>query len=189
MLTSGKGGRRRHSEIDALGLEEEEEHAGGQRSLRQRAAKKLAKNIYNVDMEDLEYVDSPASSAHSKDTGSTIGGGVKKDKRRTGRKKRKQRGRNPPSKEGEASKEDKGEPRVPPMKIKMIGRSGESDSPIFFAESVESWDEGSSNERGSSSKRKRKKKLPREESLESGHSSREREEDEEEEEVEAVRKK
>ncbi len=28
------------------------------------------------------------------------------------------------------------DPKVPPMKIKLIGRSGESDSPIFFAESL-----------------------------------------------------
>ena len=28
------------------------------------------------------------------------------------------------------------------------GRSGESDSPIFFAESLESWDEGSGSDRG-----------------------------------------
>ena len=49
---------------------------------------------------------------------------------------------------GEARKEDKGsavggrkrrgekDPKVPPMKIKLIGRTGESDSPIFFAESL-----------------------------------------------------
>lgn len=128
------------------------------RSSRQRAAKKLAKNAYTMDLDDFEYVDSPASSAHSRDTGSTTGSGAKKQK--MGRKKRHRKGKGP------AAKDNGKEPRVPPMKIKMIGRSGESDSPIFFAESVESWDEGSGSER-SAKKKKRKKAHLKEQGLES----------------------
>lgn len=134
-----KGERRRRSEVDTLGVEFEEEE-GTSRSSRQRAAKKVPVNAYTMDLDDFEYVDSPASSAHSRDTSSTTGGGTKKGK--PGRKKRR-RGR-PPVAKGEP----KAEPRVPPMKIKMIGRSGKSDSPIFFAESMESWDEGSGSEKG-----------------------------------------
>ena len=167
-----KGGRRRRSEVDTLGVDLEEEE-GTARSSRQRAAKKVPINAYTMDLDDMEYVDSPASSAHSRDTSSTTGGGTKKGK--PGRKKRR-RGR-PPVAKGEP----KAEPRVPPMKIKMIGRSGESDSPIFFAESMESWDEGSGSEKGGS-----KGKLARlkERGLDSENSSvvlEEREEGEEEE--------
>lgn len=171
----GKGGRRR-SEIDNLGaglgeVEEGEEEDGVQRPSRQRAAKRVSKNAYTMDvMEELEYMDSPASSLHSShsrggDTGSSVGGGGKKDRKKPGRKKRRRRGQLPVlGKEEEedeeeiAEKTEKTEPRVPPMKIKMIGRSGESDSPIFFAESVESWDEGSGNEKSSGRKKKGKEK-------------------------------
>lgn len=137
------------------------------RSSRQRAAKKVAKNAYTMDYEDFEYVDSPASSA-SKDTGSTTGGGgqSKKEKQRPGRKKKRQRG-----KPSVAKEEAKAEPRVPPMKIKMIGRSGESDSPIFFAESMESWDEGSGSERGVSVRKKSRKDQLKERGLDSENSS------------------
>ena len=133
----------------------------------------------------MEYVDSPASSVHSKDTGSTIGGvagsTTKKEKRKPGRKKKRRRGR-PPITTKEETKTEKGEPRVPPMKIKMIGRSGESDSPIFFAESMESWDEGSGSEKGMSRKKERKARL-KERGLDSENSSVMMEEREEEEEV------
>ena len=43
------------------------------------------------------------------------------------------------------------------MKIKVIGRSGESDSPIFFAESVESWDEMSESEQAVISRSKKRR--------------------------------
>lgn len=147
---------------------EGEEAEGGARSSRQRAAKKLAKNAYTMDFEELEYMDSPASSAHSKDMGSTSGGVAKKDKQKPGRRRRRKkrrRGRAPTPKD-----EGKAEPRVPPMKIKMIGRSGESDSPIFFAESMESWDEGSGSERGVSRKKGKKQRL-KERGLDSENSS------------------
>ena len=167
-----------------LGEEEEEEDPGGRRSSRQRAAKKVAKNAYTLDLDDMEYVDSPASSAHSKDTGST--GGGKKEKRKPGGRKKKRRGRPPVT----AVKEDnKTEPRVPPMKIKVIGRSGESDSPIFFAESVESWDEGSDSERSTSRKKRKRGRQKHERGLDSENSSvtlGEREEEEEEEEEEEL---
>lgn len=155
--------RRKRSEVETLGLglEEEDEGVegggggvggGGARSSRQRAAKRVAKNAYTIDLDELEYLDSPASSAHSKDTESTSGGrgggsgaSKKGPKQKVGRKKKRGRGKGkaPPTKD-----DPKAEPRVPPMKIKMIGRSGESDSPIFFAESMESWDEDSENEGG-----------------------------------------
>lgn len=120
-------------------MDSEEEEDGG-RSRRQRAAKKVAKNAYTIDLEEFEYLDSPTSSAHSKDTETASGGKVKRGKQQKeqkveGRRKKKRRrgkGKGPLA---------KSEPRVPPMKIKMIGRSGESDSPIFLAESMESWDE------------------------------------------------
>ena len=158
--------------MDTLGvqLEEEDDLDGGvSRSSRQRAAKKVAKNAYTMDFEDFEYADSPASSAHSKDTGSSTAGGggrSKKEKQRPGRKKKRQRGRPPVAKE-----ETKAEPRVPPMKIKMIGRSGESDSPIFFAESMESWDEGSGSERGVPTRKKSRKDQLKERGLDSENSS------------------
>lgn len=169
--------------MDHLGVGfEEETEDGNNRSSRQRAAKKVAKNAYTMDLDDFDYVDSPASSAHSRDTGSTAGGGVKRDKARPGgRRRRKGRGRPPAS----AKEDSKLEPRVPPMKIKMIGRSGESDSPIFFAESMESWDEGSGSEKGAPRKKGRKALL-KERGLDSENSSialGEREEGEEEDEV------
>lgn len=123
-----------------MGMEEEED--GRPRSSRQRAAKRVAKNAYTIDLDEFEYLDSPASSApSSRDTESTgTGRGRKGGKQqKPGRKKKRRRGKG----KGPLAR---GEPRVPPMKIKMIGRSGESDSPIFFAESVESWDEGSESE-------------------------------------------
>ena len=124
-------------EMLEAGLAEEVE-GGKPRSSRQRAAKRLARNAY-LDTDDFEYLDSPASSAHSKDTESTGGKGKKGKQKMVTRRKKRRRGKG----KGPLSK---GEQRVPPMKIKMIGRSGESDSPIFFAESVESWDEGSESE-------------------------------------------
>lgn len=174
LCCSGKGSRRR-SEIENLtaGLADEGEETANQRPSRQRAAKRVAKNAYTMDvMEELEYMDSPASSLHSShsrgDTGSSISGSAKKDKKKLARRKRRRRGKGSAvDKEDEeedfeveeiSRKAEKSELRVPPMKIKMIGRSGESDSPIFLAESVESWDEGSGNEKGTGSKKKRKTK-------------------------------
>ena len=148
--------------------DEGEEENGVQRLSRQRAAKKVARNAYTMDvMDELDYMymDSPTSSLHSSHS---MGGGTKKDRKKPGRKKKRRRGRFWVSEKEEEDedeeeeelmgKTDKTEPRVPPMKIKMIGRSGESDSPIFFAESVESWDEESGNERSSGRKKKGKGK-------------------------------
>ncbi len=116
----------------SLGAEDiEEEEEGSRRSSRRQAAKNVS---YTLDIEDVEYTDSPASSSHSRDTG-----------RLTKTRGRKRGGGGSTRGRG---KKGKGGPKVPPMKIKMIGRSGESDSPIFFAESLESWDEGSDSERG-----------------------------------------
>ena len=71
-----------------------------------------------------EYADSPASS--TKESGSSSG-----------------------QRRGRGGRRKKSEPKVPPMKIKLIGRSGETDSPIFFAESLGEWDgEGSGSDRG-----------------------------------------
>ncbi len=181
ILITGKGEQRRRSEVDTLGarLDDDEEEGGVSRSSRQRAAKKVAKNAYTMDFEDFEYVDSPASSAHSKDTGSTGAGQSKKEKQRPGRKKKRQRGRPP----AVPKEEVKAELRVPPMKIKMIGRSGESDSPIFFAESMESWDEGSGSERGVSMRKKNRKDQLKERGLDSENSSVVMEDREDEEEV------
>ena len=111
----------------------------------------------------MEYADSPASSSHSKDT--TISGGTKKAKGVTRGNKIKSTTLN--KGKGKA----KNEPRVPPMKIKLIGRSCESDSPIFFAESLESWDEGSGSERGGVSRQGRVRKLREQEGLDSETSS------------------
>ena len=149
------------------------EDTGNQRPSRQRAAKQVAKNAYTMDvMEELDYMDSPASSLHSShsrgDTGSSIGGSGKKDKKKASRSKRLRKGR-ASGLDKDDEKEDleveeisrkaqKPEQRVPPMKIKMIGRSRESDSPIFLAESVESWDEGSGNEKGSAKKKRKGRK-------------------------------
>ena len=174
--SSGKGSRRR-SELESLtaGLVDDGEETGNHRPSRQRAAKKVAKNAYTMDvMDELDYMDSPASSLHSShsrgDTGSSLGGSAKKDKKKSAGKKRRRKGRSSAvDKEEEEEEEDfeveeisrkaeKSELRVPPMKIKMIGRSGESDSPIFLAESVESWDEGSGTEKSSSGKKRKKSK-------------------------------
>lgn len=150
--------------------EDEEEEDGLQRSSRQRAAKKVAKNAYTMDVVDeLEYMymDSPTSSLHSShsrggDTGGSMGGGSKKDRKKPGRKKKRRKGRVPVSEEEEEEEElmgkvGKTEPRVPPMKIK-IGRSVESDSPIFFAESVDSWDESGTEKSSGRKKNKGKGK-------------------------------
>ena len=119
------------------GEEEEWEEGGGGRRPQRRAAKNLAKNVYSMDVggEEIEYVDSPASASSAKDTPPSepttssqrrggVGGG-RKGKRGKGR-----RG-------GGLRKGKKGSGlKVPPMKIKLIGRTGASDSPIFFAESL-----------------------------------------------------
>ena len=146
-----EGNTKRNYEIKSLGgpvvdEQEEEGEAGGRRSTRRRAAKNLARNVYTLDLGDeIEYADSPASSTNSKETtgsgsgrkhkqhGQAVGGGSGR-----GRKKGR-RG---------IKRTDKTGLRVPPLKIKVMGRSRESDSPIFFAESVESWDEASDNEQG-----------------------------------------
>ena len=157
MLREAKreGNTKRNYELKSLGgpvMDEQEEdgegETGGRRSTRRRAAKNLARNVYTLDLADeLEYADSPASSTNSKET--TGSGSGKKHKQQHGQasggggsgrgRKRGRRG---------IKRTDKTGPRVPPMKIKMIGRSRESDSPIFFAESVESWDEASDSEQG-----------------------------------------
>ena len=115
---------------------DDDEEAGGGRRPQRRAAKNLAKNVYSMGAEeDMEFVDSPASTGTSsaKDTppvepgvGSSqrLGeGGARRGKGggRGGRVKGRKRG---------------GSLKVPPMKIKLIGRTGVSDSPIFFAESL-----------------------------------------------------
>ena len=152
-----EGNSKRNYEIKSLGgpvmdEQEEEGEAGGRRSSRRRAAKNLARNVYTLDLADeIEYADSPASSTNSKET--TGSGSGKKHKQQhsqasggSGRgRKRGRRG---------IKRTEKTGPRVPPMKIKVIGRSGESDSPIFFAESVESWDEASDSEQGGLSRPK-----------------------------------
>ena len=131
--------------------EEGEEEMGGRRSTRRRAAKNLARNAYTLDLTDeIEYADSPASSNNSKEA--MVSGSSKKHKQQaqtsTGSGRGRKRGRRG------IKRTDKTGPRVPPMKIKMIGRSGESDSPIFFAESVESWDEASDSEQSGLSRPK-----------------------------------
>ena len=159
MLREAKreGNTKRNYELKSLGgpvVDEQEEEgdgeAGGRRSSRRRAAKNLARNVYTLDLtEEIDYADSPASSTNSKETAGS-GGGKKHHRQQysgqasggggSGRgRKRGRRG---------IKRTDKTGPRVPPMKIKMIGRSRESDSPIFFAESVESWDEASDSEQG-----------------------------------------
>ena len=129
------GKQRRRSEVNSLGggagAEFEEEQEGGRRPQR-RAAKNLAKNVYSVGVEeDLEFADSPASTETSsaKDTPPvevTLSrrrgwGGARRGKGRGGRGKGRRKGNSM---------------KVPPMKIKLIGRTGVSDSPIFFAESL-----------------------------------------------------
>ena len=155
MLREAKreGNAKRNYELKSLGgpvVDEQEEEgdgdAGSRRSSRRRAAKNLARNAYTLDLaEEIEYADSPASSTNSKETTGS-GSGKKHKQQQHGQSSGGGRGR----KRGRRGikRTDKTGPRVPPMKIKMIGRSRESDSPIFFAESVESWDEGSDSEQG-----------------------------------------
>lgn len=160
MLRESKreGNAKRNYELKSLGgpvVDEQEEgegegDVGGRRSSRRRAAKNLARNAYTMDLaEELDYADSPASSTNSKET--TGSGSGKKHKQQQqqqttsgggGSGRSRKRGRRG------IKRTDKTGPRIPPMKIKMIGRSRESDSPIFFAESVESWDEASDSEQG-----------------------------------------
>lgn len=156
---------KRNYEIKSLGgpvTDEQDDDADtGRRSSRRRAAKNLARNVYTMDLADeIEYTDSPASSTNSKEAvhvhAHVVSGNGKKQKQTTGSSGRgRKRGRRG------IKRTEKTGPRVPPMKIKMIGRSGESDSPIFFAESVESWDEMSESEQAgmSRSKNRRVKEL------------------------------
>lgn len=144
---------KRNYEIKSLGGpvadEQDDEGDGGRRSSRRRAAKNLARNVYTMDLGDeIEYTDSPASSTNSKEAAGS--GNGKKQKPTTGGSGRgRKRGRRG------IKRTEKTGPRVPPMKIKVIGRSGESDSPIFFAESVESWDEMSESEQAGLSRSKK----------------------------------
>ena len=153
-----EGNVKRNYEVKSLGGpvgdDPEDEVESGRRSTRRRAAKNLARNVYTLDIADeIEYTDSPASSTNSKET--TGSGSGKRQRQTTGSGGGSGRGR----KRGRRGikRTDKKTPRVPPMKIKVIGRSGESDSPIFFAESVESWDEGSDSEHGGMTRRKNKR--------------------------------
>lgn len=129
--------RRRRSEIEALGGNGEiDDDEGGRRTSRRRAAKNVSRNAYIFDQDDVEFSYSPANSVKGEGSrkkekekekekrGRGGGGG-----RRGGRRGRRGGG-------GRVVKTDKLEPKVPPMKIKLIGRSGETDSPIFFAESL-----------------------------------------------------
>ena len=136
------GKQRRRSEVNSLGgvsggggAESDEEELGGGRRPQRRAATNLAKNVYSMGAEEDMEIDSPASTGTSsaKDTppvepavGSSrrLGrGGAERGKGggRGGRLKGRKRGSSL---------------KVPPMKIKLIGRTGVSDSPIFFAESL-----------------------------------------------------
>lgn len=91
--------------METLDVEEmEEEEEGGRRSSRRQAAKNVS---YALDNEDIEYADSPASSSHSRDTG--------RPAKTRGRKRGGASGR------GRGRKARSG-PKVPPMKIKMIGK-------------------------------------------------------------------
>ena len=132
--------------------EEWDEKEGRGRRPQRRAAKNLAKNVYSLDVnEEVEYVDSPASASSAKDTPPaeaittrkrvTGKGGVGSGKRGRG---------GSGGRRGTREKKTKAEGmKVPPMKIKLIGRTGVSDSPIFFAESLgEGWEESSGSERG-----------------------------------------
>ena len=113
--------------------EELEEDPGGGRRPQRRAAKNLAKNVYSMGAEeDVEFVDSPASTGTSsaKDTPPVEQAMVSSRRRGGGRPRRgKGGGRGKGRRRGRSMK-------VPPMKIKLIGRTGMSDSPIFFAESL-----------------------------------------------------
>lgn len=152
---------KRNYEIKSLGGpvtdEQDDDPETGRRSSRRRAAKNLARNVYTMDLADeIEYTDSPASSTNSREAVHVVSGNGKKQKQTTGSSGRgRKRGRRG------IKRTEKTGPRVPPMKIKVIGRSGESDSPIFFAESVESWDEMSESEQAviSRSKKRRVKEL------------------------------
>ena len=135
---SFSGKQRRRSEVNMLGgvagaeFEEEEEPGGGRRPQR-RAAKNLAKNVYSMGAEEeMEFVDSPASTGTSsaKDTPPIeLPTGTSSRRQGVGGVKRGRGGKMKGRKRGSGMK-------VPPMKIKLIGRSGASDSPIFFAESL-----------------------------------------------------
>ena len=130
------------------GLEEEEE--GGGRRPQRRAARNLAKNVYTMEAsEEMEFVESPASSTKEMpvETGRSRGGrkGGRKGRKRGGvsalvKEKRKGSGMTAGERGkgggGGGKRGSAGDLRVPPMKIKLIGRTGESDSPIFFAESL-----------------------------------------------------
>ena len=109
-LCTGSTGRRRRSEVDTLGGEDGhdagDEDEGGRRSSRRRAAKNISHSAYTLDAEELDYADSPASSSNSRETG--------KPTRSRGKKKA------APSAKGKGKKGKSG-PKVPPMKIKMIG--------------------------------------------------------------------
>ena len=141
--------QRRRSELNSLGGgviggdEEEWGEKGGGRRPQRRAATNLAKNVYSMDVnEEMEYVDSPASTSSAKDTPPAE---VKPSARKkvTGKKggvrgaRRGEGGRGGEGRRGGREEEEKESGmKVPPMKIKLIGRTGASDSPIFFAESL-----------------------------------------------------
>ena len=149
--------QRRKSELNSLGggVEEEaegEEMGGGRRPQR-RAAKNLARNVYSMDInEEIEYADSPASAGSAKDTPPAAEPTTLSTRKRAVRRKDggvEQRGRGGgKAAVGGAGRDGRGAGekgrgkvvgpgmKVPPMKIKLIGRTGESDSPIFFAESL-----------------------------------------------------
>ena len=122
--------------MESLGAsgEVEDDESSGRRTSRRRAAKNLAKNAYTFDQDDVEFAYSPASSTKGESAG------VKKEKEKEKEKEKKGRGGGRRGgrrrRRGGARVGEKGEPKVPPMKIKLIGRSGETDSPIFFAESL-----------------------------------------------------
>ena len=133
--------------------EEWDEKEGKGRRPQRRAAKNLAKNVYSLDVnEEMEYVDSPASTSSAKDTPPAEA--ITTRKRHTGRGGvgSGKRGRGGSAgRRGMREKKAKGDGmKVPPMKIKLIGRTGMSDSPIFFAESLGEggWEESSGSERG-----------------------------------------
>ncbi len=112
-FSTGGIGRRRRSEVDTLVGEDSQdmgdEEEGGRRSSRRRAAKNISQSAYTLDTEELDYADSPASSSHSRETGKPT---RSKGKKKVG-----------PSGKGKGKK-GKSAPKVPPMKIKMIGTYG-----------------------------------------------------------------
>ena len=122
----------------------EEGGGGGGKRPQRRATRNLAKNVYSVDAnEEVEYaVDSPASTGTSsaKDTPPAELVRSSSSRKKVGGTEK----RGTVSKRGSAGgrggrvkgKRKGGGMKVPPMKIKLIGRTGASDSPIFFAESL-----------------------------------------------------